>query len=82
MKNVELPEKPTAVLGAMLPILKKVPNQSSHQEREKAAADSSEAERVKVDEAETDPLDGVGGAERKQWRKRKTFTKAKLRLSA
>jgi hypothetical protein len=38
MKNVELPEELNAVLGAVLPILKQIPNQGSDQEREKAAA--------------------------------------------
>jgi len=49
VENVELPEKPAAMLGAMPPILKKIPNQGSDQEREKAAACSSKAQRVKID---------------------------------
>lgn len=70
MRDVEPPEELDAVLGAVLPILKQIPNQGPDEEREKAAAYSFKAQCAQIDEAETDLLDRIGGAERKKRRQR------------
>ena len=64
MQQVHLPEDFVAMVEAMLPVLQKVPDESSDKHGEQAAANALEAERGQIYQAEADVLNGIGDARR------------------
>src|SRR5262249_44297530 len=60
MQQVHLPEDLAAMVEAVLPVLQKVPDETSDQHGEQAAAHALEAQRGQIDHAEADGLNGPG----------------------
>jgi hypothetical protein len=70
MKDVEPPQELNAVLGAVLPILKQIPNQGTDEEREKLPPIPSKPSVRKSMKPKPTFWIRIGGAERKERRQR------------